>query len=154
MLRLRCKPYHVNQLTWLIICLIVLNVGANRLMRLLVLIKAIACIVVIIWSRWISPAEHSRSSFALVVSCVQVKIFFLFPVISTRDISGRSKLMRVGLRTGILKLRALMEVILFYGKGNVLNEREITSANSKTIFSCMFWLQTPFLYLIHEPNML
>jgi hypothetical protein len=39
---------------------------------------------------------------------------------SMRVVSEKSKLMRVGLRTGILKLRALMDVILFYDKENVL----------------------------------
>jgi hypothetical protein len=39
--------------------------------------------------------------------------FFLFPVILMRVINGRSKLMRVGLLTGILRLRALMDGILF-----------------------------------------
>jgi hypothetical protein len=40
------------------------------------------------------------------------------------DVSGRSKLMRVGHRTGILGLRALMDGILFYGEENVLNESD------------------------------
>jgi hypothetical protein len=31
----------------------------------------------------------------------------------TRVVSGKSKLMRVGLRTGILRLRTLMDDILF-----------------------------------------
>jgi hypothetical protein len=42
-----------------------------------------------------------------------MSIFFLFPVMLMRVVSVRSKLMRVGLRTGIRRLRALMEVILF-----------------------------------------
>jgi hypothetical protein len=37
-----------------------------------------------------------------------------------RVVSGKSKPMRVGLCTGILRLRALMDGILFYGKENVL----------------------------------
>jgi hypothetical protein len=53
-------------------------------------------------------------SFALVVvSCVHVRIFFLFLAMPTRVVSGRFKPMRVGPRTGIRRLRALMEVILF-----------------------------------------
>jgi hypothetical protein len=79
----------------------------------LVLIKVIACLVVIVRSPWISLAERSRSSFALDVSCVQVRSFFLFPVMLMRVGSGRSKPMRVGPLTGILRLRALMDVILF-----------------------------------------
>jgi hypothetical protein len=39
----------------------------------------------------------------------------------TRVVSGKSKLWRVGLCTTILRLRALMDGILFYGKENVLN---------------------------------
>jgi hypothetical protein len=38
---------------------------------------------------------------------------FLFLAMPTRVISGKFKPMRVGLRTGILKLRALMDDILF-----------------------------------------
>jgi hypothetical protein len=39
---------------------------------------------------------------------------------SMRVVSGKSKPMRVGLRTGILRLRTLKDNILFYGKENVL----------------------------------
>jgi hypothetical protein len=53
-----------------------------------------------------------------------VRTFFLFPVMPTRDASGRSKPMRVGHRTGILRLRVLMDGILFLGKENVLNESD------------------------------
>jgi hypothetical protein len=62
---------------------------------------------------FISLVERSRSSFALVVSYVQVRSFFLFLVMPMRDASGRSKSMRVGHCTGILMLRALMDGILF-----------------------------------------
>jgi hypothetical protein len=79
----------------------------------LALLKAIACLVVVFLSPWISFAERSHSRFALVVSCVQVRGFFLFPVTPMMVTNGRSKLMRVGHRTGILKLRALMEDVLF-----------------------------------------
>jgi hypothetical protein len=78
-----------------------------------VLSKAFACLVVISWSPWISLAERSHSSFALVVSCVQMRICFLLLVMLMRVVSGRSKSMRVGLRTGILRLRASMDGILF-----------------------------------------
>jgi hypothetical protein len=44
---------------------------------------------------------------------VQVRSFFLFPVMPMRVVSGKSKLMRVELRTGILRLRALIDGILF-----------------------------------------
>jgi hypothetical protein len=37
-----------------------------------------------------------------------------------RVVSGKSKPMRVGLRTGILRLRVLMDDILLQGKENVL----------------------------------
>jgi hypothetical protein len=90
----------------------------------LALIKAFACLVVVFRPPWISFVERSRSSFALVASCVQVRSFFLFLAMSTRDASGRSKPMRVGHRTGILRLRALMDGILFLGKENVLNESD------------------------------
>jgi hypothetical protein len=39
---------------------------------------------------------------------------------STRVLRGKSKPMRVGLRTGIIRLRMPMDDILFYGKENVL----------------------------------
>jgi hypothetical protein len=55
------------------------------------------------WLPWINLAVLNRSSFALTVFCVQVRNCFLFPVMS----------MRVGLSTGILRLRALMDGILF-----------------------------------------
>jgi hypothetical protein len=42
-----------------------------------------------------------------------VRICFLFSATPMRVVSGRSKPMRVGLRTGILRLRALMDDILF-----------------------------------------
>jgi hypothetical protein len=51
---------------------------------------------------------------------VQVRNCFLFPVMPTRVVSGKSKPMRVGLHTGILRLRAPMDGILFYSKGDVL----------------------------------
>jgi hypothetical protein len=38
----------------------------------------------------------------------------------TRVVSGKSKPMRVGLHIGILRLRVLMDGILFQGKENVL----------------------------------
>jgi hypothetical protein len=44
---------------------------------------------------------------------VQVRNCFLFPLMPTRVVSGKSKPMRIGLRTGILKLRAPMDGILF-----------------------------------------
>jgi hypothetical protein len=71
-------------------------------------------------SHWISLAERSGSSFALVLFCVQVRNCFLLPVIPTRVISGRSKPMRDRLRTGILRLRVPMDGILLQGKENVL----------------------------------
>jgi hypothetical protein len=79
----------------------------------LVLSKAFACLVVICWSPWISLVERSRSSFALIVSYVQVGIYFLLPTMPMRVVSGRSKPVRVGPRTGILRLRASMDGILF-----------------------------------------
>jgi hypothetical protein len=82
-------------------------------MSSVVLSKAFACLVVICWSLGISLAEHSHSSFALIISCVLVRICFLLPVMLTRSISGRSKPMRVGRRTGTLRLIASMDGILF-----------------------------------------
>jgi hypothetical protein len=58
-------------------------------------------------------AECSYSSFALVVSCVQVRIFFLLPAMPTRNASGRSKRMRVGCHSGIHRLGGPVEIILF-----------------------------------------
>jgi hypothetical protein len=51
---------------------------------------------------------------------MQVRSFFLFLVMLTRDASGRSKPLRVGQRIGILGLRALMDDILLWGEENVL----------------------------------
>jgi hypothetical protein len=82
-------------------------------MSSLILFKAFGCLEVIFWSHWISLAEHSHSIFALVVFCVLVRNCFHFLAMSTRVVSGRSKPMRVGLCTGILRLRALMDGILF-----------------------------------------
>jgi hypothetical protein len=118
----------------------------------LVLFKVIACLVVVFRSPWISFTERSRSSFALVVSCVQVRSCFLSLAIPTRVVSGRSKPMRVGLRTGILGLRALMDDILFYSEENVLNMREIPSANTEISFEASFRLQ-PFVNIKCEPNL-
>jgi hypothetical protein len=64
-------------------------------------------------SPWISLAKCSRLSFALVVFCVQVRNCFLLPAMPTRVVSGKSKPMRDGLRTGILRLRMPMDDILF-----------------------------------------
>jgi hypothetical protein len=82
-------------------------------MSSLVLFKAFACLVVILWSPWISLAEHCCSIFALVVFCVQVSNCFLFPAMATRVVNGKSKLMRVRLHTRILRLGVLMDGILF-----------------------------------------
>jgi hypothetical protein len=69
-----------------------------------------------LWSPWISLAEHSRSSFALAVFCAQVRNCFLLPAMPMRVVSGKSKPMRVGLRTVILRLRVPMDDILFRAK--------------------------------------
>jgi hypothetical protein len=60
-------------------------------------------------------------------------------------VSGRSKPRRVGHHTGILRLRALMDGILFEGEENVLNMREITSTNSRISFEVSFGFE-PLLY--------
>jgi hypothetical protein len=64
-------------------------------------------------SLFLRTRYDSHSSFALVVSCVKVRRFLLFLAMPTMVASGRSKPMRVGPRTGILRLRAMMDVILF-----------------------------------------
>jgi hypothetical protein len=119
----------------------VLKLGASSLMSSLVLFKAFAYLVVMCWSPWISLAERSRSSFALVVSCVKVRNCFLFLVMPMRVVSGRSRPMRVGLHIGIIRLRALMDVILFLGEGDVLNVRETASTSSVLSFEVFFGLQ-------------
>jgi hypothetical protein len=73
-----------------------------------------------LWSPWISLVEHSHSSFALAVFCAQVRNWFLLSVMSMTVVSGKSKPMRVGLRTGILRLRVQMDDIFFQGKENIL----------------------------------
>jgi hypothetical protein len=111
-------------------------------MSSLVLIKGFACLVGICWSLCISLAKRSCSSIALVVSCVQVTNCFLFPVMPMKVVSGRSKPMRVGHRTRILRLRALMDDILFYSEENVLNMRETAFANSVLPFEASFGAST------------
>jgi hypothetical protein len=81
-------------------------------MSSLVLFKAFAFLVVIFWSPWISLAERSQSSFALVVFCVQVRNCFLFLAMLMRAVNGKSKPRRVGLRTRIFRLSASMDGIL------------------------------------------
>jgi hypothetical protein len=44
---------------------------------------------------------------------VQVRSFFLLPAMLMRDASEKSKPMRIGHRTGILRFGALMDGILF-----------------------------------------
>jgi hypothetical protein len=56
-------------------------------------------------------------------------------------VSGRSKLMRVEHRSGILRLRAQMDGILFYGEENVLIVRESASVNSFLSFEAHFGLK-------------
>jgi hypothetical protein len=68
---------------------------------------------------------------------------------SMRVVNGKSKPMRVGLRTGILRLRASMDDILFKGEENVLNVRETASANFVLSFEASFELQ-PFVNLKME----
>jgi hypothetical protein len=63
-----------------------------------------------------------------------------------RVVSGKSKPMRVELRTGILRLRVSLDGILFKGEENVLNVREITFTNSILSFEASFGLQ-PFVNL-------
>jgi hypothetical protein len=82
---------------------------------------------------------------------VQVRSFFLFSVMPMRVVSGKSKLMRVELRTGILRLRALIDGILFWGEEKVLNMREITSANPVVPFEASSSFK-PFVYSKREPN--
>jgi hypothetical protein len=106
--------------------------------------------VVIFWSPWISLAERSRSRFALVVTCVQVNLYFVFPAMPTRVVSGKSKPMRVGLCTMILRLRASMDDILFKGEENVLNMRETFSAHSVLSYEASFGLH-PFVNLKCKP---
>jgi hypothetical protein len=77
---------------------------------------------------------------------VQVRNCFLFLAMPIRVVSGKSKPIRVRFHIGILRLRALMDDILFLGKGNVLNLREIISANSKISFEAYFGFQ-PFVKL-------
>jgi hypothetical protein len=68
---------------------------------------------VIFWTPWISLAERSHSSFALAIFYVRVRNYFLLLAMPMRVVNGKSKPMRVGLRTGILRLRLPMDDILF-----------------------------------------
>jgi hypothetical protein len=70
---------------------------------------------------------------------------------SSRVVSGRSKPMRVGHCTGILRLSALMDGILFKGEENVLNKSDFRFCNSKISFEASFGFK-PFVYLKCEPN--
>jgi hypothetical protein len=58
-------------------------------------------------------AERSHSRFALAIFCVLVRNCFLLPVMPTRVASGKSKSTRVGLHTGIPRLRMPMDGIPF-----------------------------------------
>jgi hypothetical protein len=49
-----------------------------------------------------------------------VRNYFLLLMMPMRVVSGKSKPMRVGLHTGILRLRVPMDGILFWGKENAL----------------------------------
>jgi hypothetical protein len=51
---------------------------------------------------------------------VQVRNCFLFLVMPMRVVTEKSRPRRVGLRIGFLRLRVLMDDILFYIKENVL----------------------------------
>jgi hypothetical protein len=66
----------------------------------------------------ISLAEHSRSSFALVVLfiCVQVRFFLLLPVTPMRAVSGRSRPRRVGFPTGTRRCRSSEEAHSLLGR--------------------------------------
>jgi hypothetical protein len=77
------------------------------------LVETSACLEVIFWSPWISLAECSRSSFTLAIFYVQVMNCFLLSTMPMRVVSGKSKPMRVGFCTRILRLRAPMDGILF-----------------------------------------
>jgi hypothetical protein len=77
------------------------------------IVKTSACLEVIFWSPQISLAERSCSSFALVIFCVQVRSCFLLLAMLMKVVSGKSKPMRVGLCTRILRLRVPMDGILF-----------------------------------------
>jgi hypothetical protein len=79
-------------------------------MSSLVLFKVIACLLV---DHHGCLAKCSRSSFALVISYMQVKSCFLFSVMPMRAVSEKSKPMRVELRTGIIRLGVPMDGILF-----------------------------------------
>jgi hypothetical protein len=66
-----------------------------------------------------------------------------------RIVSGKFKPMRVGLRSGILRLRALMDDVLFYGEENALIVRETAAANSDRSFKAYFGFQL-FVNLKHK----
>jgi hypothetical protein len=67
-------------------------------------------------SRWISLAERTRSSFALVVLfCVQVRMFFLLSAMPTRAVSRRSRQMRAGFPTRTSRRRSSEEAYSLLG---------------------------------------
>jgi hypothetical protein len=83
-------------------------------MSLLILITTFACLeVIFLGSPWIRLTKRSRSSFALIVFYIQVRNYFLLPVMPMTVVSGKSKPMRNGLHTLILRLRMPMDDILF-----------------------------------------
>jgi hypothetical protein len=93
---------------------------------------------------------NSHSSFALVISCVEVRSFFCFSTMPTRVASGRSKPMRVGHRTGILRLRVLMDGILFEDKKMFRTMRETTFGSSELSFEASFGFKQSFVYIKPE----
>jgi hypothetical protein len=66
----------------------------------------------------ISLAEHSRSSFALVILfiCVQVRILLLLSATPTRAVSGRSRPKRAGFPTGTHRCRSSEEAHSLLGR--------------------------------------
>jgi hypothetical protein len=60
-----------------------------------------------------SLTERSHLNFALAIFYVQVRNCFLLPAMPMRVVSEKSKPMRVGLHTEILRLRVPMNDILF-----------------------------------------
>jgi hypothetical protein len=81
-----------------------------------------------------------------------VRSFFLFLVMPMKDDNGRSKPMRFGHHTWIIRLKALMDDILFYGEENVPRDSDFCFRKLWNIFEASFGFK-PFVYLKRERNM-
>jgi hypothetical protein len=101
--------------------------------------------VLIFWSPWICLVECSRSTFALVVSCVQVSNASSFRSCWWGLPVGGPNQWGMGTILGSLGLECWWMAFSSRVMKMYRTMWEIASANSETFFWSVFWLQTSFL---------